>query len=112
MKIKPTWQTGVVVYLIYNAIIFSFWVAVGADYTKLTGSNVIFKTLVLPFTVGALFLAAAVTWLGWWQPVMSERRKARPAWAMWLILAVMAGFILPMPRLRTGLPSPACIYSC
>lgn len=94
MKAKPTWQKGVVVYLIYNAIIFSTWAAVRADYANMVGSDVILTSLVLPLFLGALFMAAALSWLGWWRPVTSEAGRARPGWAMWLMLAVMAGFIL------------------
>lgn len=94
MKAKPAWQIGVIVYFTYNAIIFGTWAAVGADYTNMVGSDVILTSLVLPLFLGAVFMTAALTWLGWWRRVMSEIRRARPGWAMWLILAVMAGFVL------------------
>lgn len=94
MKAQPTWQKGVIVYLIYNAIIFGTWAAVGLDYNNMVGSDVIMKSLVLPLSLGAVFLIAALTWLGWWRPVMTETHKARPGWTLWLILALMAGFIL------------------
>jgi len=94
MAKQPTWRTGVVVYLIYNAIIFGTWAAVGADYTNMVAVDVILERLVLPLTLGALFMLAALTWLGWWRPVMSETRRGRPGWTLWAMIAVMAGFIL------------------
>jgi membrane protease YdiL (CAAX protease family) len=94
MKVQPTWQKGVIVYLIYNAIIFGTWAAVGADYTNLVGRDVIATSLVLPLFLGAVFLVATITWMGWWRPVMTETRLGRFGWAMWLVIAVMVGFIL------------------
>jgi len=94
MKVKPTWQKGVIVYLIYNAIIFGTWAAVGAEYTNLVGRDVIATSLVLPLFLGAVFLAATITWMGWWRRVMTETRLGHFGWAMWLVIAVMAGFIL------------------
>jgi len=94
MTVQPTWQKGVIVYLIYNAIIFGTWAAVGADYTNLIGSDVIATSLVLPLFLGAIFLAATITWMGWWRLVMTETRIGRFGWAMWLVIAVMVGFIL------------------
>ena len=94
MKVQPTWQKGVIVYLIYNAIIFGTWAAVGAEYTNLVGRDVIATSLVLPLFLGAVFMAATITWMGWWRPVMTEKRLGRFGWAMWLVIAAMVGFIL------------------
>lgn len=94
MKIQPQWQTGVIVYVVYNAIIFCTWAIVGAEYTNLVGSDVIATSLVLPLFLGAVFLVATITWMGWWRPVMVETRLGHFEWAMWLVVAVMAGFIL------------------
>jgi len=94
MKVQPRWWIGVVVYLIYNAIIYATWAIVGADYTNLVGGDVIFQRTVLPLFLGAVFMVGTLSWLGWWHPVMTEDRRGRPGWALWVILAVMAGFIL------------------
>lgn len=94
MRVQPRWWIGVVVYLVYNAIIFATWAIVGADYRNLVGSDVAFKSLVLPLFLGAVFMVATLFWLGWWRPVMTEDRRGRPGWALWVVLAVMLGFIL------------------
>ncbi|MDK3074454.1 CPBP family intramembrane metalloprotease [Sedimentitalea sp. JM2-8] len=96
---RPAWTTGVAIYLGYVALIFTAWVVIGVDYRKLVGADVVFKSVVLPLTLGALLLVPAVTWLGWWRPVMIEERRGGPAWTMWAILAVMAAMIV------TGLAS-------
>ncbi len=93
VKIKPVWWIGVVVWLIYNAIIYATWAAVGADYTDLASRSVIVERLVLPELLGALFLIAIVSRLGWWRPVMRETERAGPGWTMWVLLPVIAGFI-------------------
>ncbi len=45
------------------------------------------------FAFGALFLFAALRYLGWWGPVMREKTHGAPKWTMWIILLVVAGFI-------------------
>jgi len=94
MKVQPRWWIGVVVYLVYNAIIFATWAIVGADYNNLVGRDVAFERLFLPLALGAVFMVVALTWLGWWRPVMTEDRRGNPGWTLWVVLAVMAGFIL------------------
>ena len=82
MTTRPAWKTGVFVYLIYNAIIFGVWAAVGMDYTNAVGRDVILESLVLPLFLGAVFMFVALTRLGWWRPVMTETLRGRPVWAM------------------------------
>lgn len=94
MKTQPNWWIGVIIYLIYNGIIFSIWAAVGADYNNMVGSEVIFKSLVLPLALGAIFLIAMLSWLGWWRPVITEDRRGGPSWVLWIVLAIMLGFIV------------------
>ena len=94
MKIQPTWWIGVIVYLIYNAIIFSTWAMVGADYNNMVGSEVISTSLVLPLVLGTIFLVVMLFWLGWWRPVMTEDRRGSPGWVLWIVLAIMLGFIV------------------
>ena len=48
MKIQPVWWIAVIVFVIYNAIIYTTWWAVDLDYANLTGRDVIFKSGVLP----------------------------------------------------------------
>ena len=94
MKIEPGWLIGLIVWLIYNAIIFGTWTTVGADYTDLASRDVIFIRLVLPEVLGAIFIVFTVTRLGWWQPVLREDRRGHPRWSMWVFLPFAAGFIV------------------
>ncbi|WP_347310735.1 CPBP family intramembrane glutamic endopeptidase [Defluviimonas sp. SAOS-178_SWC] len=91
---RPAWTIGVATYLAYLALIFTAWVVMGVDYRNLVGADVVFKSVVVPLTLGALLLAPVITWLGWWRPVMIEERCGGPAWAMWTMLAVMVATIV------------------
>jgi membrane protease YdiL (CAAX protease family) len=76
MRVVPAWPVAIAIYLGYNAIIFATWAAVGADYRDLVSENVVLPRVVLPMVLGALFLGAAVSWLGWWRPVLFEPARA------------------------------------
>ena len=90
---RHAWWIGFGVYLIYNAIIYATWFAVDADYANLVPRDLIFKSVVLPLSLGAVFMFAAITWLGWWRPVMREKQRGGPGWTVWVLVLVMAGFI-------------------
>ena len=93
MKTKPAWLIGFVVWLIYNAIIFGTWIAVGADYGDLVSRDVILERIILPEVLGAVFMVIIVTRLGWWRPVLREDRRGHPRWSMWVLLPFIAIFV-------------------
>jgi membrane protease YdiL (CAAX protease family) len=94
MRIKPAWPAAVGVFLAYNVLIMGTWQLVGVDYSNLFGEDVVLKSVVFPLALGALLMATAVTWLGWWQPCLREENPALPRWPMWLVLVGVLGFIL------------------
>ncbi|WP_068111068.1 CPBP family intramembrane glutamic endopeptidase [Tropicimonas marinistellae] len=94
MKIKPRLATAAIVYVIYTLVIFGTWFATDANYLTLTDPDRIATTTVLPLFFGAIFLAATLSYLGWWRPVMTEDRRGGPGWTLWGILVVTGGFIL------------------
>jgi uncharacterized protein len=93
MRIQPNWRAAFFVYVLYNAIIFSTWSVVGADYAHLVSADAALTSLVLPLGLGAIFAAHAVTWLGWWRSVVQEDERGHPNWALALILSGMVGMI-------------------
>ena len=93
MRIKPTWRIAVLVYVVYNAIIFTTWIVNAANYLDMVSRDVILKSLVVPLALGAVFMAIALTWLGWWRPVMIEERRGSPRWTQWVIVLIMLGVI-------------------
>lgn len=94
MRVQPAWWIGVTIYLIYNAIIFTVWAIGGVSYLNSVGSDVAFKSLILPFGLGAGFLVLTLSYLGWWSPVMTEERRGSPGWVLWVVLAFMLAYIL------------------
>ena len=94
MRVRPAWWVGVIVYLIYIAIIFSTWAINDTNYLNMVGPDVAFGSLVAPLGLGAVFMIVALTGLGWWRPVMKEDRPGRPRWTMWIILLIMLGMIV------------------
>jgi uncharacterized protein len=94
MRVQPAWWIGVTIYLIYNAIIFTVWAIGGVSYLNSVGSDVAFKSLILPFGLGAGFIVLTLSYLGWWGPVMTEERRGSPGWVLWVVLAFMLAYIL------------------
>lgn len=88
---RSFWVAALLLYVLYNLIIFTTWAAVGADYRNLVSEPVALKRLVLPLALGAAFLIGAVSILRAWHPILKEAAPAGPRWALWIILAGMAG---------------------
>lgn len=78
---------------LYLSIITGWWALRGADYREVSSHERVLSDLVAPLGLGAVFLVAVVTWLGWWRPVMSEPAAARPRWTALLVGAGMACFV-------------------
>lgn len=94
MKVNPSWGTAGLAFVLYNLVIFGTWFATDANYLTLTAPDRIAKTTVLPLFLGAVFLVAALSRLGWWRPVMREDRRGGPGWTLWGVLAVTGAFIV------------------
>ena len=74
MRIQPRPLITVGLAVGYMAIVAATWAVVGLDYDEVgdTTSNTI-KGIVIPVALGAVFLAAATSWLGWWGPAIHEK---------------------------------------
>jgi len=94
MTKRPTITIAIACYLAYLVIVIGAMIAGGANYLNLVGPDVIFGSVVLPLALGAIFLAAAISWLGWWLPVMRESELASPSWLKWPIILIAAAMIL------------------
>lgn len=76
----PVWVFIVlaIVYLaILQALIRLLTPNLDVGYARFTSVEVIWRALLLPVGVSALFVAAAVTVLGWWRPVLHDHRPVR-----------------------------------
>ncbi|GAB89224.1 CPBP family intramembrane glutamic endopeptidase [Gordonia rhizosphera] len=79
----PRPQTAIVVFLIYLALFYGVWIVTGVDYETIGDSaGHLLKWYVAPTWVGGLFLIIAVSWLGWWRPVLFEKERAQPRWIL------------------------------
>lgn len=90
----PGWIAIVVVYL---AIIQGLNLAFGPDeYAKFRTIEDIVGAIIIPVGASALYVAAIITWLGWWPQVLSEGDRERaPRWLLvvpvLMVLAIIAG---------------------
>lgn len=90
MRIPPDWRVALAILLIYDAIIFCIWTAVGADYRYLSSAEAAPTRLILPLGLGMLFVILAVTWLGWWRPATTESLPPPAArWPLWVLSLAM-----------------------
>lgn len=97
MRVAPRPLITVGVALGYMAIVGVTWSLLGLDYDDVgaTTSSVV-EGIVVPVAIGAVFLAAVTSFLGWWGPAIHEDLRA-PTW-LWAVPALMflpgLGFVL------------------
>lgn len=83
MRVQPRWWIGVVITLVYMAIVSALWSMTGFDYDAVGDSATTLREgVVIPVGVGAVFLAVAATYLGWWGPSLRERTRIAPRWTL------------------------------
>ncbi|GKY90251.1 hypothetical protein [Sinisalibacter aestuarii] len=58
MKHQPNWRLGLTVYLLYLVVFVRTWTLVGSDHTALVGRDGVFRSVVLPLLLAALFLGS------------------------------------------------------
>lgn len=83
MRVSPRASIAVLVAVVYLALVCAVWVVTGTDYTTI-GSTVgtTVAGIVVPVGLGAVFLAAVTTYLGWWRPVLYEQPRVGPRWLL------------------------------
>lgn len=94
MKKRPSVTIAIACYAVYLVIVIGAMIASGASYLNLVAPDVIFGSVVLPLTLGAIFLVVVISWLGWWKPVMRDGELASPAWLQWPFILIAAAMIL------------------
>ncbi len=106
MRVQPKAVISVVLLLVYMAIVVAIWSVNNVDYDTVgdTTSNIV-KGIVVPVGVGAVFLAVAATWLGWWRPALTEETKAGPRWAFLLPVAMFIFVLLGVSGIDFGADS-------
>jgi hypothetical protein len=88
MRVQPRPLITLGLVVAYMAIVGIVWAVVGLDYDAVGDStSTIIKGIVLPVVLGAVFLAIATSYLGWWGPAIHETLGA-PRW-LWVVPALM-----------------------
>ena len=100
---QPTVLSGFLLYAGYLAIFFTTWAVNGVDYTRIGESAETTRLwYAFPTLFGSIFLVTAITALGWWRIVLTDKTKAGPKWA-WILPVVMLLIIINnFIRVNTG----------
>jgi len=93
MKTQPNWQIAIACYIAYLVIVIGGMMAGGANYLDMVGADVVFGSIVLPLSLGAIFLFAVISWLGWWTPLMRDNELASPTWLKWPMILIAGAMI-------------------
>lgn len=95
MRINARPVIAIALFVIYGALVSAVWAINGVDYdTVADTSDTVIKGIIIPIGLGAVFLAVAATWLGWWRPAMAEEHKAGPRWAILVPVLLMVTALL------------------
>ena len=106
MRIQPRPSIAVGVFIGYAAVVTVMSLIGGVDYDEIgdTTENVR-DAIVIPIAVGAVFLAAMATYLGWWRPALFENERAGSRWMLAVPVCMLlygltgvAGFDWDSPR--------------
>ena len=74
---------AVAVFVAYLIVVGAMWRVTGTRYDALVDSREhVLRGIVLPIGLGAVLLAVATTWLGWWHSALFEDSRSGPAWAL------------------------------
>jgi hypothetical protein len=106
MRRTPRPGIALVVFVAYVLVVTVVWAVNGIDHEIVqdTTGNLV-GALVVPIGLGALFLAAAATWLGWWRPaIVDEHRSEIPRWALVVPVLILAGALLGLSAVCESRP--------
>lgn len=89
MRVRPRPLITLGLAVVYLAIVGITWAIVGMNYDEVGDStSTVVKGIVIPIVLGAIFLAVATSYLGWWGPAIHETMRA-PKW-VWVVPVLMA----------------------
>lgn len=91
MRVQPRAAISVVVVIAYVAVVSTIWALSDVDYDTVGDSagNVVVG-IVVPVGVGAILLAVATTWLGWWRPALLEHPRVGGRWLLAVPILLVA----------------------
>jgi membrane protease YdiL (CAAX protease family) len=92
MTVDHPTLTAVGIFLAYMLLVGVIWRITGTRYDALVDSRAhVVRGIILPIGLGAVFLALATTWLGWWDAALFEDSRSGPAWV--LIVPALFGLV-------------------
>jgi membrane protease YdiL (CAAX protease family) len=90
MRITPRWWIGVVIWLVYTALVFVVGLVSGVPYDEFGDSaDTLFRGPVVFLAAGAVLLIVVTSILGWWRPALFEAERSKHRWPI-IAPAVMA----------------------
>ena len=103
MRVKPSARSAIAAIVGYMVVVFSVWSLTGLEYDEVgdTDENVR-KGIVLSIAVGAAYLVAVTTFLGWWKPAMREPRRVGSRWMMLIPALLVLGAIGNLASTKWG----------
>ena len=95
-KIKPTLWSGLVVLIVYMAIVMGVQLSSGVEYTDITKtSDNLLKGVLIPVIASSIFLTIFALWSGWWKDVFKDKFKIQGhGWMNLLIVFAIIGTII------------------
>ena len=95
MTVDQPVLVAVGVFLAYMLLVGVMWRVTGTRYDALVDSREhVVRGIIVSIGVGALLLAVATTWLGWWHLALFEDGGSGPAWALVVpVLMALAALI-------------------
>lgn len=101
MRVKPTALTAILAILGYLVVVFTAWAVTGLQYDAVDDSvENVRNGITIAVGLGAVYLALATTFLGWWRPAMREPRRVGSRW-MWAVpILLMMGALVNIATTR------------
>lgn len=92
MTVDQPIAIAVGIFVAYMVLVGVLWRVTGTRYDHLVDSrSTIVRGIILPIGAGAVLLAVATTWLGWWDAALVMPARTGPAWV--LVVPVLLGLV-------------------
>ena len=95
-RLKPNLWAGLIVLVIYMAIVMGVQIGSGIEYTEITkNSNNLLKGVLVPVMLSSIFLTIFALWSGWYKDVFKDKFKIQGhSWINLLVVFAIIGTII------------------
>lgn len=95
MRVKPTAPAAILAIVGYLVVVFTAWALTGLEYDAVDDSvENVRNGITISVGLGAVYLALATTYLGWWRPAMREPRRVGSRWMLAVPILLMVGALV------------------